>query len=158
MGSRSDVEKAYIAGFLDGDGSIMLQLKRRKDTARGFRFMATICFYQDSRHDAPLYWIRDILGVGYLTNRNDGMSELRVNGFNKVHDILSDLSPHIRFKKLQAEAMMSACQLLSKRINTLSKQELVTIIDLVLIIQRENYKAHKKKSRAEMLKIFDLTP
>lgn len=27
VGSRSDIEKAYIAGFLDGDGSIMLQLK-----------------------------------------------------------------------------------------------------------------------------------
>lgn len=28
VGSRSDIEKAYIAGFLDGDGSIMLQIKR----------------------------------------------------------------------------------------------------------------------------------
>ena len=51
VGSQSDIEKAYIAGFLDGDGSIMLQLKKRVDTIRGYRFMATICLYQDSRHD-----------------------------------------------------------------------------------------------------------
>lgn len=58
MGSRSDIEKAYIAEFLDGDGSLMLQLKKRKDTTRGYRFMATICLYQDSRHDDTLYWMQ----------------------------------------------------------------------------------------------------
>lgn len=55
MGSRLDIENAYIAGFLDGDGSLMLQIKRRKDCKSGYRFMATICFYQDSCHDKHLY-------------------------------------------------------------------------------------------------------
>ncbi len=50
MGSRSKTNLAYIAGFLDGDGSLMLQVKKRKDGNVGIRFMATICFYQDSRH------------------------------------------------------------------------------------------------------------
>ena len=62
MGSQSkitkEIEKAYIAGFLDGDGSLMLQLKRRSDSKRGIRFMTTICFYQDSRHEKTLYWVR----------------------------------------------------------------------------------------------------
>src|SRR5581483_1704560 len=60
VGSRSSIEKAYIAGFLDGDGSIMLQIKKRSDTGRGLRFMATICFYQDTRHEKPLFWIREV--------------------------------------------------------------------------------------------------
>ena len=48
MGSRSNIYLAYIAGFLDGDGSLMLQIKKRKDGNRSkFRFMPTICFYQD---------------------------------------------------------------------------------------------------------------
>ena len=49
MGSRLKTDLAYIAGFLDGDGSIMLQVKLRRDTVRAVRFMATICLYQDTR-------------------------------------------------------------------------------------------------------------
>ena len=30
VGSRSNIDLAYIAGFLDGDGSIMLQKKKKK--------------------------------------------------------------------------------------------------------------------------------
>ena len=59
MGSRLDIENAYIAGFLDGDGSIMLQIKKRSDVKSGYRFMATVCFYQDSCHDKNLFWIRN---------------------------------------------------------------------------------------------------
>ena len=67
--------------------------------------MATICFYQDSRHELPLAWIRSVLGIGYLSKRNDGMSELRINGFAQVRYILAKLMPFIRFKKEQAKAM-----------------------------------------------------
>jgi len=31
VGSQSKTNLAYIAGFLDGDGSLMLQIKKRKD-------------------------------------------------------------------------------------------------------------------------------
>ena len=103
MGSRSKIAKktdlAYIAGFLDGDGSLMLQLKKRSDSKRGIRFMATICFYQDSRHEKDLNWIRKILGIGYLSKRKDGMSELRINSYKRVGSILESLIPFIRFKK-----------------------------------------------------------
>jgi len=55
VGSRSKTDLAYIAGFLDGDGSLMLQLKKRADMKRGIRFMTTIYLYQDTRHDKDLY-------------------------------------------------------------------------------------------------------
>ncbi len=158
MGSRSDIEKAYIAGFLDGDGSIMLQLKKRSDTKRGYRFMATICLYQDSRHDSNLHWIRNCIGVGYISKRNDNITELRVNGFNTVGKVLTDLKPFIRFKALQTEAMIKACRILERDVRKLSKQQLLLIVENILIIQRENYKSHSKKSKEELLKILDLTP
>jgi len=103
VGSRSKTNKAYIAGFLDGDGSLMLQVKKRSDTKRGVRFMATICLYQDTRHEKPLYWMREQLGIGYISHRSDGISELRINGFEKVRTILTELKPFIRFKEKQSE-------------------------------------------------------
>ena len=45
-----DTNLAYIAGFLDGDGSVMVQVKKTKFNPKGWRLMFTICFYQDSNH------------------------------------------------------------------------------------------------------------
>lgn len=158
MGSRLNVDLAYIAGFLDGDGSIMLQVKKRSDTKRGFRFMATICLYQDTRHDKPLYWIRDVLGIGYITKRKDGMSELRINGFSTINSLLRELEPYIKFKQAQVKSMIKATNLLAKDINMLSNEELKCLVSLILIIQNENYKLHTKRNQQEFYKILNLTP
>ena len=150
---------AYIAGFLDGDGSLMLQVKKRKDGVSKKRIMATICLYQDSRHEKTLHWIRTVFSIGYLSRRNDGMSELRINGFEQVNKILMLLSPFIRFKKLQAQALLKATRMLSeKRLHDFRPNELQKLIDCILIIQRNNYTSRKKRTREEFMKILDLTP
>ena len=160
MGSRSKkVELAYIAGFLDGDGSLMLQLKKRKDGILKFRFMATICFYQDTRHEKDLYWIQEVLGIGYISRRKDGMTELRINGFKQVRSILTKLNLYIRFKKLQAAALIKATEILSNtKFKMLTKEKLFTLVDCVLIIHKENYVTKKKKTREDLLQILGLTP
>ncbi len=163
MGSRSnikvEIDRAYIAGFLDGDGSLMLQIKKRADGKSKIRFMATICFYQDARHEKDLRWIQKILGIGYLSQRNDGMSELRVNGFKQVQEILLNLIPYIKFKKLQAKSLFEACKILSKtKLNMLSPKQLAKLVDLILVIQNENYVTKKKRTRSELFRILGLTP
>ncbi len=159
MGSRSNIDLAYIAGFLDGDGSLMLQIKKRADGKNKIRFMATICFYQDTRHEKELFWIQKILGIGYISRRNDGMSELRVNGYKTVGEILKKLIPNIRFKKIQAKALFESCKILSKtKFNMLHGEQLAKLVDLILVIQNENYITKKKKTRSELLRILGLTP
>ncbi|MDP1689236.1 MAG: LAGLIDADG family homing endonuclease [bacterium] len=163
MGSQSKItketERAYIAGFLDGDGSLMLQLKKRSDSERGIRFMTTICFYQDTRHEKTLYWIKKVLKIGYISNRNDGMTELRINGYKQIRNILKNLLPYIRFKKFQGFALLKACEILSDtKFSKLSKKQLIKLVDLILVIQSENYVTKKKKTRIELFKILDLTP
>src|SRR3989338_4507304 len=124
----------------------MLQLKKRSDSKRGIRFMATICFYQDARHDKTLYWIQEVLGIGYLSKRNDGMTELRINGFRQVKNILNLLSPYIRFKKLQSDALKNACEILSDtKFKMLNKDKLKKLVNYILVIQNENYVTKKKK-------------
>jgi hypothetical protein len=157
VGSRSSLEKAYIAGFLDGDGSLMLQLKKRSDGPKGYRFMATICLYQDSRHEMTLHWIREVLGAGYITRRNDHITELRVQGFSKVLEVLTDLIPFIRFKAVQAEALTRACMLLQSK-KKLSQDDLLILVELMLVIQKENYASSRKKTKTEILTILGLTP
>jgi len=160
VGSQSKkIELAYIAGFLDGDGSLMLQLKKRSDSKRAIRFMATICFYQDTRHGKTLYWIKEVLGIGYISKRNDGMTELRINGYKQIRNILKSLLPYIRFKKLQSHALLKACEILSgTKFQKLTKKQLTKLIDLILVIQSENYVTKRKKTKSELQKILDLTP
>ena len=159
MGSRSKIDLAYIAGFLDGDGSLMMQIKKRKDGKLKTRFMLTICFYQDTRHEKTLHWIRDVLGIGYISRRNDGMTELRINGFAQVGNIIKDLLPYIRFKKYQAKALYEATGILSEKVlSKLNNRQLKKLVDLILVIQNENYVTKKKKTKNELYKILDLTP
>lgn len=77
-------ELSYIAGFLDGDGCIMLQV-----------------FYQDSRNSSFLSWLKEKLEFGYIRARNDGMSEYTIVGVDAVSRILKILKPYIRLKEKQ---------------------------------------------------------
>jgi hypothetical protein len=159
VGSRSKINCAYIAGFLDGDGSLMFQIKKRKDGKSKIRFMPTICFYQDSRHAKSLYWIKKILEIGYISKRKDGITELRINGFEQVRNILKDLIPFIKFKKIQAKAIYAAVNHLRRvKIKDLSKNNLRKLVNYILIIQNNNYATKKKKTKKDLFKILGLTP
>ena len=121
--------------------------------------MATICFYQDTRHEKTLYWIREILGIGYISRRTDGMSELRVNGYIQVRDILKKLLPYIRFKAIQAKSLLEATEILSgTKFRMLEKKQLLLLVKLALRMQQENYVTKKKKTREELLTALGLTP
>ena len=163
MGSRSSSTKetnlAYIAGFLDGDGSLMLQLKKRSDSGRGVRFMATICLYQDSRHEEPLIWMQKMVKCGYISKRNDGMTELRIQGFSQVREVLEMLFPYLRFKKIQARALLKACNVLEKQtLRTMTSKDMRLIVDLILLIQSENYMSKGRKTKEDLLQLLGLTP
>jgi len=137
----------------------MLQLKKRADSTKGVRFMATICLYQDSRHDVPLAWIRARLKCGYVSKRNDGMTELRINGFSQVRETVETLLPYLRFKKKQAKLLIQACELLEKQtLRTMKSKDIRKIVDLLLLIQNENYMSKRRKTKEELHQILGLTP
>ncbi|MFP4539496.1 MAG: LAGLIDADG family homing endonuclease [Candidatus Paceibacterota bacterium] len=149
MGRQTKVEStdlAYIAGFLDGDGSIMIQLKKRSDTSLGKRMMFTICFYQDTRHEKPLFWMKKIFGIGYISRRSDGITELRINGYERVQKILEELYPYIRFKKKQVKHIFVALEILrQKKISQLTLAEKKKISSSLISARKETYQSGQKK-------------
>lgn len=94
-----DEEKAYIAGFLDGDGSIMAQLVYRKDYRLGYQIRTSVVFYQKANHQDFLFWLKEQLDYGYIRMRNDGMSEYAIVGFREVEHVLTLLYPFLQLKK-----------------------------------------------------------
>ena len=135
----------------------MLQIKRRKDGAKKWRFMTTICLYQDTRHEEPLFWMKEVLGIGFVSRRNDRMSELRINGSKQVNEILEKLLPFLKFKAKQARALHEATKLLSNS-KDLTNDDLRLLVKHIITIQQNNYVTRFKKSETELLQILGLTP
>jgi hypothetical protein len=136
---------AYIAGFLDGDGSIMLQIHRRRSGKDVFRVKTVICFYQDSKHLKEVEWIKEVLECGYVYTRNDHICELRIEGFQKVFEVLSKLKPYLRFKRKQTILMLDLIPKLQKK--EISKTETVVWIKKM---RKFNYFSSQRNTLADV--------
>lgn len=132
-----------------------MQIKKRNDNAK-VRFMLTICFYQDTRHEKTLLWIQKKFDIGYISRRNDNITELRINGYKQTERILGLLKPYIKFKKIQAELLIKSAKILQKK--KISDSDYKKLIDHIICIQSENYVTKKKRTKEELLKVLGLTP
>ena len=100
-------ELAYISGFLDGDGCIMLQLVARAGYKLGYQIRASIVFYQKTEHKNFLVWLKGKLEYGYIRERNDGMSEYTIVGVEPVTKVLKLLNPYLKLKNKQTKLALS---------------------------------------------------
>lgn len=132
-----------------------MQIKRRNDNKK-CRFMLTICMYQDTRHEKTLFWIQKKFDIGYISRRNDNITELRINGYKQVERILKLLKPFIKFKKIQAETILKSAKILQKK--KISENNYRKLVDYIVCIQSENYVTKKKRTKKELLEVLGLTP
>ena len=151
VGSRiQDVDWAYIAGFFDGDGSLMVQIKNRRDTTTGWRLMFTICLYQDTHHKEPLQWMRKKLGIGHLHDRKDGITEYRINGYSTIKSILEQLQPYVRFKERQVTFALRILRIIEgKSFPSIPRRQRAQVADLMIKLREANYSAHQHQRSAE---------
>lgn len=155
-----NTDLSYIAGFLDGDGSVMIQIKKRKDSLKGWRLMFTVCFYQDTRHEKPLFWIQKKLNIGYISRRNDNMTELRINGYKQVKDVLEKLYPYVKFKKKQIEYTLQMFQILDseKKISEMKRKDKKRLANAILRSRQQSYQSGLKKMeklKSDLSKILE---
>ena len=148
---------AYIAGFFDGDGSVRIQIQPRENVKLGFRVRAIISFAQKTGHEEGLRWIRNQLGIGYLYNRNDGMSELKIEGFAQVESILIKLFPFVHFKEKQVGLALKALRVIKKNPKAILKVARITdkISELNYVTVRKKYTS---KVIEQYLKSREYTP
>ncbi len=145
-------EKAYIAGFLDGDGSIMAQLVFRKDYKFGYQIRTSIVFYQKTNHLDHLLWLQEQLNYGYLRNRKDGMSEYTIVGFREVNHVLTLLYPFLRLKKELARDVINIIKT-HPGTRKMTKDKLIELSKLVDNTAQFNY-SKRRTVTSESLVIF----
>ena len=92
-------DASYVAGFLDGDGSIHFQLVRQKEYRFGFYIRSSVSFSQSTSARAGLEYIQALIGAGYLRDRGTGMSDLVVTSRPALFDLLTDVRPYVIFKR-----------------------------------------------------------
>jgi hypothetical protein len=102
------IDASYVAGFLDGDGSIHFQLVRQKEYRFGFYIRSSVAFSQSTTARHGLAEIRQLVGdVGYLRDRGTGMSDLVITSRPALVRLLEDVRPYVRFKRVHVERALA---------------------------------------------------
>lgn len=142
--------KAYIAGFLDGDGCIMLQLIRRDDYVLGYQIRASIVFYQKTENKYFLVWLKNKLKNGYIRERNDGISEYTIVGFSPVKKVLTFLRPHLKLKKKQARLALKVIDKTPGQGRNYTPKLLLKLAKEVDKFAQLNYSKKRKRTSVEV--------
>lgn len=115
VGSQQKISDEYLAGFLDGDGSIVATLERYHSSRFPYRVRIKVNFTQHARHLQFLVRVKKILGgVGAIrVNKRKALAELVVQERNQVQEILLRLGPQLVIKRKQAVLGIKVLKILS---------------------------------------------
>jgi LAGLIDADG endonuclease len=134
-------DASYIAGFLDGDGSIHFQLVRQREYRFGFYIRASVSFSQSTAARHGLEHLQRVIGGGYLRDRGTGMSDLVITSRPLLIDLLKAVQPHVIFKR---EHVRRALQLLVQLRPRLEFQEFLRLARQVDAFSTLNYSKTKR--------------
>jgi hypothetical protein len=134
-------DASYLAGFLDGDGSIHFQFVRQREYRFGYYIRTSLSFSQSTTARDGLEQLQLLIGGGYLRDRGTGMSDLVVTSRPLLLSILSDVRPYVIFKR---EHVSRALGLLPRIRPRLDPQEFLEIAREVDAFASLNYSKTKR--------------
>jgi intein-encoded DNA endonuclease-like protein len=132
----SQIQKAYIAGFLDGDGSVFVQAKSNATYKYDYQISPYIVLYQSAKNKDCLKNIQSILNIGTIRSRNDGMEELIINKINDIRFFLQEIGPYSFAKKKQLELM---AQIIDAKETVEKKEDFKHLLKLIDAYSTLNY-------------------
>ncbi len=140
-------QAAYIAGFLDGDGSIHLQLVRQKEYRFGFYIRTTMSLSQATSAKRGLEIIHHVIGGGYLRDRGTGMSDLVVTSRPLLQELLAAVEPYVIFKR---EHVRRALELIPRIKRGVTASEFLQLAREVDAFATLNYSKSKRISAVDV--------
>jgi len=141
-------QASYIAGFLDGDGSIHFQLVRQREYRFGYYIRASLSFSQSTvaRHGLEVIQVM-VGGGGYLRNRGTGMSDLVITSRPLLLELLRAVEPYVIFKR---EHVRRALQLLGRIRSGMDPGEFLQVARDVDDFSTLNYSKTKRISAVDV--------
>ena len=98
-------ERAYIAGFLDGDGSIYVQAKKNDTYRYGYQVAPAIVFFQSAKSEKLFTEFHVFLKLGLMRKRKDGVMEITVGRIAEILQLIGIVRPYTRLKRKQLELL-----------------------------------------------------
>jgi hypothetical protein len=106
MNTLTSTQAAYLAGLIDGDGSIIAQIVKRKDYKLKFQIRVSVLIVQKKKRIHFLHQFQQEIGAGTVRDRGDGIAEFSIIGVNTMHPFLKQIQPFLRIKKKQANLII----------------------------------------------------
>ena len=147
----SKEEKAYIAGFLDGDGSIHVRLKPNSTYRFCFQISPAMVFYQSEKEYKYLQWLYKKIGRGYLRKRNDGVAELTIGDVGSLEEVIRNIFPYLKLKKKQATLML---KILKMKQNVKNARDFLRLARKIDGFQQLNYSKKRIQNSLEVEKVL----
>lgn len=115
MKTLSVGEAAYIAGFIDGEGTISIWREKRPANRSGYRFKAAVHVFNTDK--SVLEWIKSTVGSGWIVVKNVPKPKHKqvwalVFSASTVKELLPQLQPYLKVKHLQASLVIQFLSLM----------------------------------------------
>jgi LAGLIDADG endonuclease len=140
-------QASYLAGFLDGDGSIHFQLVRQREYKFGFYIRASMSLSQSTSARSGLESIQQMIGAGYIRDRGTGMSDLVITSRPVLQQILAEVEPFVIFKR---EHVRRARRLLERIRPRMKEDEFLEMAREVDAFATLNYSKSKRIFAADV--------
>jgi len=117
----SDLERGYVAGLFDGEGTIGMIVEGRKENACGIRFSPNVVIY--NTNVALLSRAREAMGNGAIYSHDSGRNghkrsyALRLTA-NQIRHVLPQITGVLVAKREQAELLLAYLELAESGVRT----------------------------------------
>jgi len=138
----NQVQKAYLAGFLDGDGSIYVRLKPNSTYRYGFQIAPYIVLFQSQKEQKKFEKICSMVNLGHLRVRKDGILEYIISRADALRKFLKIVKPFSILKEKQVKLML---EILDKKDKVKNKEDFNRLANLIDRFRDLNYSKKRKK-------------
>jgi intein-encoded DNA endonuclease-like protein len=138
----SSTTRAYIAGFLDGDGSIYVRMKPNKTYRYNYQFAPSVILFQSAKDREGFEKICSQIGLGYIRERKDGVLEYTINRRDHILSFLDLVEPYVVLKSKQV-SLMREILMLKETVKT--KQDFIKLATLVDRFRELNYSKKRRR-------------
>jgi hypothetical protein len=135
------VIRAYLAGFLDGDGSVYVQAKPNKSYKYGFQVAPYIVLFQSKKDKLNFQKICNLIDLGYLRERKDGILEYVIGKQENIEKFINLVEPYTILKKDQIKLIR---KIFLVKENIKNQEDFEKLLGLINLFRELNYSKKRK--------------
>lgn len=137
----SPIKRAYLAGFLDGDGSIYVQSKPNPTYRFGYQIAPYIVLFQSQKDQQNFEQLCSMINLGYMRIRKDGILEYIIGKQENIIQFIRLVEPYVILKKLQINLIQ---EIIIAKSNVQDKKDFALLMKLVDTFRELNYSKNRK--------------